>query len=322
VHAVREDIKRADLLFAGTEHGVYASFDNGASWQSIAGSLPDTEVPDLAVTENDLTIATHGRSFYVLDDIAALRQMTPEVLRSQLYVFRPSDAVRPRRQTAVYYHLGQAAQDVQIDILDAAGRVIRTAKPRDTRRGTNRFVWDLRYPGATVFEGMVLRGANPERGPIAPPGDYSVRISALGTNVSRPLRVVRDPRLMTASDADLQAQFKLAIEVRDKTSQANQMVIAIREFKKQITERTAAAEVFENKLSRLEEELYQVRNRSPRDTLNYPIKLNNQLAFLMEVVESGDYRPTDQTAAVLRELSARLAALQAQFDAIKASYRP
>jgi hypothetical protein len=112
------------------------------------------------------------------------------------------------------------------------------------------------------------------------------------------------------------------MEVRDKTSEANPLVITIRELKKQIKERTAAAEAFETKLSRIEEELYQVRNRSPRDTLNYPIKLNNQLAFLLEVVESGDYRPTDQTAEVLRELSAKLAALKARFEAVRLSYRP
>ena len=141
---------------------------------------------------------------------------------------------------------------------------------------------------------------------------------------SQPLRIVRNPRLIAASDADLAAQFRLAIEARDKTSEANKLVLAIRELKKHIQDRvatakdpdvSAAAEGIETKLSRVEEEVYQVRNRSPRDTLNYPIKLNNQLSFLLDVVETGDYRPTDQTAAVLRELTGKLADLRAQFDA-------
>ena len=112
--------------------------------------------------------------------------------------------------------------------------------------------------------------------------------------------------------------------MRDRTSEANKLVMAIRDLKTQIRDRVAkahdldvaaAVEGLDTKLGRVEEELYQVRNRSPRDTLNYPIELNNQLAFLLDVVESGDYRPTDQTAAVFRELMQKLSELRQQFDA-------
>ena len=268
VHAVREDIKRPGLLYAGTEHGVYASFDNGASWQSIAANLPETQVPDLAVTENDLVIATHGRSFYVLDDVAVLRQMTPEIQSLQVYLMAPGDAVRPKGRATVDYYLGQDG-DVKIEILDAGGKVVRAFSSKDGKgapagkRGTNRFVWDLRYPGAIVFEGMVMRGADPSRGPFAAPGNYTVRLTARGQTISRPLLVRRDPKLISASDAELQAQFRLAIEARDKTSEANKMVIAIRELNKEIRERaaaaknpdvSAAAEGIETKLSRVEED--------------------------------------------------------------------
>ena len=305
VHAVREDIRRQGLLYAGTEHGVYVSFDDGAQWQPLAGNLPNTQVPDLAVMENDLVIATHGRSFYVLDDLAVLRAMKPEVPRSRLYLFPPPATLRPNTRAAIYYYLSQASGEVKLEILDAANQVVRTLAPRDGKQGMNRFIWDLRYPGATVFEGMVLRGADPTKGPLAPPGEYRIRVSASGETATAPFRVARNPNRIAASDADLQAQFRLAMQVRDKTSEANELVIAIR---KRQREKPNPA------LSRIEEELYQVKNRSPRDTLNYPIKLNNQLAFLLEAIETGDTRPTDQMQKVFEELSEKLAKLKSDYE--------
>ncbi|HEX6939851.1 MAG TPA: hypothetical protein VF158_10605 [Longimicrobiales bacterium] len=357
VHAVREDPKRKGLLYAGTEHGVYVSFDDGDHWQSLSLGLPDVAVHDLAVEEKDLIIATHGRSFYVLDDIAPLRQLTPEVARADVHLYRPSDAVRSvDRGVTVYYYLAEPADEVKLEFLDAGGKpIISFTGTRDTTQakaaggedededddegrrsgggsstpsieaGLQRFVWDMRYPGATDFPGMILWAARTS-GPRAVPGSYSVRLTVDGEVRTQPFRIVKDPRLTDVSQADLEAQFELAMRIRDKTSQANEAVLLIRGVKEQIDERIEAAkddevakagEAFKAGLSAVEEEIYQVRNRSNQDPLNFPIKLNNKIAALLGVVESGDGRPTRQSYTVFEELSQRL---DAQLQALEAVF--
>ena len=349
VHAVREDPKRAGLLYAGAEHGIYVSFDNGDHWQSLSLGLPDTQVPDLVVEENDLVIATHGRSFYVLNDIGVLRQLKPEISSETAHLFQPRDVLRTLNQASIDYFLKQPADKVTIDILDANGALIRSfvgqpeddkkkddnndveaeffgpraPKPPSRKAGVNRFAWDLRYPGSTTFEGMVLWSARAEAGPVAPPGDYGVRLNVAGITQTAKFHVFRDPRLATVTDEDLQQQFQLASQVRDRLSEADQMVIDIRSLKKQLKERVekakdpalnALAERLETRLSAVEEEVYQVRNRSDQDPLNFPIKLNNMLGALARSIETGDARPTDQSYAVFKELSERLNEQKAKLD--------
>src|SRR5205085_10587581 len=188
----REDTKRPGLLYAGTEHGIYVSFDNGDNWQSLSLNLPDTQVSDIVVEAHDLVIATHGRSLYVLDDIDVLRQLTPEVANVSVHLYQPREAIRSVNQAAIYYYLKSPAEKVTIDILDAKGQTIRTftgaradEQKQDARRpaaeesdfgpapprmrltnaGLTKFTWDLRYPGATTFPGMILWSANAASGP-------------------------------------------------------------------------------------------------------------------------------------------------------------
>ncbi len=316
VHAIREDIKRPGLLYAGTEHGVYVSFDDGAAWQSLSLNLPDTQVPDLVVEQRDLVIATHGRSFYVLDDIEPLRQLTPQVTTTAFHLFAPAEAVRRVYPAIIDYYLAAPARQVTLEILDVAGRTAKRISSAGLETaGAHRVLWDLKYPGATVFPGMILRSAQPQQGPLAPPGRYTVRLLVDGQSATRDLTVSKDPRLTTVTQADLEEQFALTIQVRDRTSAANQGVVRIRDLKAQIADRvslahddriTAAATALAAKLSAIEEDLYQVRNRSPKDVLNYPVKLNNRLAALMRVIQSADARPTDQTSVVFKQLSAEL----------------
>jgi photosystem II stability/assembly factor-like uncharacterized protein len=364
VHAVREDPVRKGLLFAGTEHGIYVSFDDGAQWQSLALNLPDTQVSDLVIEKNDLVIATHGRSFYTLDDITPLRQLTPAIVSEDLHLFHPPAAVRNVSQARVDYFLKQPAGKVQIEILDARGQVVRTytGTPEDDKKAgrggrggasaaegeaeeddsggggfgrggpppvprkawLNHYSWDLRYPGATGFAGMILWGARADSGPFATPGPYQVRITADGRTVSERFSVEKDPRLDSVTLADLTDQFKLAMQVRDKTTEANQMVILIRELKKQMDDRLkqnqdaalkTALDQLRKVLSSVEEEVYQVRNRSGQDPLNFPIKLNNKLAALEASIERGDGRPTEASYEVFRVLSERLAAQKGRLDA-------
>jgi photosystem II stability/assembly factor-like uncharacterized protein len=337
--AIREDRKREKLLYLGTEHGIYVSFDDGGKWESLRQNLPDTPVHDIAVEERDLVIATHGRGFYVMDNISALRQggiQTTENLR----LYKPEDALRGLdRNLAVDYYLKQAAQKVTLELLDGQGKVIRTftGTPADAERrppppggddeggfrrppephpavaaGLHRLNWDLRYPGATEFPGLIMWAAS-SRGPIAPPGTYQVRLTADGQTATQPFAIRREPRVLKdVSDQDLQEEFDLAIKVRDKASQANEAVLLIRGIKQQITDRrgklkdaatTRALDDFEKQLSAIEEEIYQVRLQSSQDPLNFPIKLNNKIAALQGVIEAADVKPTEQAYSVFRTLS-------------------
>ena len=359
VHAVREDTVRRGLLFAGTEHGIYVSFDDGAQWQSLALNLPDTQVSDLVIEGNDLVIATHGRSFYILDNITPLRQLTPAVISSNSYLFKPAAAQRNVGPAHISYFLKQPAEKVQIDILDGKGQVIRTytgttaddarggrggrggrgaaaedsgdeeggggfgrgaAPPVPRKAGINNFAWDLRYPGAKGFQGMILWGGG-RGGAMAVPGPYTVRLSVNGQTLSERLNLEKDPRIDSVTVADLTEQFKLAMQVRDRTTEANEIVIAIRELKKQMADRrkqngSLNFDAFSKKLSAIEEEIYQVQNRSGQDPLNFPIKLNNKLAALERVVETGDGKPIAGAYTVFKELSDQLAVQKARFEAL------
>lgn len=340
VHAVREDTKRPGLLYAGTEHGIYVSFDDGDHWQSLSLNLPDTQVSDIEVMPDDLVIATHGRSMWVLDDIAALRQIDPKVSTASLHLYAPNDAVRRIHPLSIDYYLKAKADKVTIDILDGKGQVIRSFTGPEENRGRNanaaaagddegfrrpparvgidpglnRFSWDLRYPGATTFPGMILWGANVEQGPLAVPGEYKVRVTAAGQTETQAFRISEDPR-STATQADLQAEFVLAMQVRDRVSAANQAVIDARKIRDQVNDRIAkvqnaelrsSGESLDRKLTDVEEAIYQVKNRSGQDPLNFAIKLNNRIGHLMGVIEEGDYKPTDQTYAAFNELSKEL----------------
>ena len=174
--------------------------------------------------------------------------------------------------------------------------------------------WDLRYPGATEFPGLIMWAAS-SRGPIAPPGVYQVRVSADGQSATEPFAIKREPHVLKdVTDQDLREEFDLAMKVRDKASQANDAVLLVRGIKAQIQERRAkldakaapvakALDEFEAALSAIEGEIYQVRLQSSQDPLNFPIKLNNKIAALQGIIESADVRPTEQAYSVFRTLS-------------------
>lgn len=351
VHAVREDTKRPGLLYAGTEHGIYVSFDDGENWQSLSLNLPDTQVSDIAVEDHDLVIATHGRSFYVLDHIGPLRQLAPDVVNTAaLHLYAPDNAVRRAQPLTIDYFLKTKAEKVTIEILDGKGGVIRSYsgppegsanaaganaaddegfRPQPARvgvdAGLNRFTWNMRYPGATVFPGMILWSASVNEGPLAVPGPYQVRVTANGVTQTQSFRITEDPRV-TVSQADLQAQFDLSMQVLGRVSQANQAVIDARKLRDQIKDRLgktsdssvhSAGDALAAKLTAVEEAIYQVRNRSNQDPLNFPIKLNNRIGHLLEVIEGGqDAKPTDQTYAAFKELSGEL---ETQLEKLKAA---
>jgi len=332
--SVREDPKREGLLYLATEHGVYVSFNDGQNWQSLQLNLPDTPVRGLSVTENDLVIATHGRGYWVLDDINPLREYNKEIKESGLTLFDARDAVRgiltgnswstAAGESPFYYYLSEEADSVKVEISDSNGNLVRSfvgtepgtseeeaekeeAEEEDqhpeptTKQGLNRFEWNMLYPGATTFEGMVIWRGEPGKGPMAPPGQYEVSVTALGQNQTSSFEIKMDPRIEGVSENDLQEQYELASKVMKKTDQANKAVIKIREVRGQLNERLDEVDDdlrsringLIGRLSSVEKELYQVRNESGQDPLNFPIKINNRLAHLRQSIETGDNPPTD-----------------------------
>ena len=183
------------------------------------------------------------------------------------------------------------------------------------KAGAHSFRWDLRYPAWTDFDGRIMWAARP-MGPTAVPGSYTVRMTVDdGAPQARDFEVLVNPNLEGVTVADLRERFELAIEIRDRVSAANEAVIKVRDIEGQIAERLEEtdedeieeqAEVVEENLNVVEAEIYQVRNQSNQDPLNYPIKLNNKLAALLGVVESSESRPTDQSYEVFEHLSALL----------------
>ena len=355
-HVIREDKKRRGLLYAGTQHGVYYSYDDGDTWRSLSLNLPDVQVSDLWVEETDLAISTHGRSFYILDDIAPIRQFGAAFVdASDIFLFAPDDAIRSFGGATIRYWVKKPVQSLKIDILDKAGTVVRSFDntapppaaagavggrgaqaaaaaegaagagggrgrgaggfaPLATGAGMHTATWDLRYPNATSFPGMILWGGGVQ-GPSAAPGTYQIRMTADGRTQTQSFKVRRHPLFKDVTDADLQAQFDLAIQIRDKTSEANNAVIQVRAVKALVADRltkstdgalkTAAAQLTDN-LGAVEQEIYQVRNQSGQDPLNFPIKLNNRLASLLSVVSRGDGKPIGNAAPIFKDLAAEL----------------
>ena len=314
VRVVREDPKRAGLLYAGTEHGVFVSFDGGSRWSDLSFRLPRTPVTGLSVEERDLVISTHGRSFWVLDDIETLRQVDADVAGSDVHLFRPADAVR-RSVPAVIDLRVSAPGRVLLDVLTDDREYVTTLVADDLGAGTHRARWNLRYPGAVTFEGIVLEGGNPAVGPWAPPGRYRARLTVDGVTWEQTFDVHPDPRLGDIPAAAFTDQFRLAMAIRDAESRANTSVLTAWDLRAQIDAIVAEsddtglrdeASGFATGIEAVAGELYQLRNQSPKDKIAFPIKLNDRLTGLRSHLERGDGTPIDAYQAVFNELSAEL----------------
>jgi hypothetical protein len=279
LHAVREDPARRGQLYLGTERGVMFSSDDGRSWRSLQLNLPTVAVHDLRVKDANLVVATHGRSLWILDDLQPVREYTPAIGAEAVHLFAPADAVRwhygssrwgtrgafanPPRGAVIYYSFqNEEKGDVTLEILDSAGKVIRTlsntapapmgsgdnedpddfapfALPRGA--GVQRAVWDLRYEGATKIKGGKIDTGDPFVGPMVVPGSYTVRLTAAGKTLTAPLKVVADPR-GELSAADLQAQTTFALRVRDDISRLAATVNQVRLVREQLKAHNAALE--------------------------------------------------------------------------------
>lgn len=273
VHAVREDPVRKGLLYAGTETGVFVSFDDGGHWQPLQLNLPTTPIHDLVIHGSDLVVATHGRSFWVLDDVSPLRQMSDEVSSADVYLFKPRPAIRirgsqypifgpygknPPAGAIIYYDLKSAPkknEEITLEISDSKGKLVRKYSnlkqpgeqpvPQEypgmnidrnllpAKAGTNRFVWDLRYEDPTKLPGAIFGDYSPH-GAYVLPGTYQVKLTAEGKTLTEPVEVRLDPRVKT-SVADLEKQLDLANQVNAELSEDHQAVNQIRDLRTQLS---------------------------------------------------------------------------------------
>jgi photosystem II stability/assembly factor-like uncharacterized protein len=409
VHAVREDKKRKGLLYAGTERGVFFSWDDGGTWQSLQVNLPVSPVYDLTTHANDLIVATHGRAFWVLDDLSPLQQYKPEIANEEVHLYAPGSAnhttfggggggggdrgQNPPSGAVIYYSLktalkkpgekkseekkpdaaapagtasaegkepGQShpanaavpprseasgsdtgedakikADPITLEILDQKGQVIRKYPPKaqpgeaagddegfgrpperglPTEAGLNRFVWDMRYEGATRVPRSPLWAGGTD-GPEVVPGKYQVRLTVNGKSSTAPLEIVPDTRLKVSQE-DLEKQLDLLLKIRDRVTQTHETVNQIRDIRTQISalnkrlenqpQAKSVAEAgkqLDKKMTEVEEVLIQTKAKSNQDVLNYPIRLNNYLVALGGVVESADSAPTQVSYDVFNMLS-------------------
>ncbi len=269
VHAVREDPGRKGLLYAGTETGVWVSFDDGLHWQTLQNNLPTTPIHDLIVHEDDLAVATHGRSFWVLDDLSPLRQMTPATPAEDAHLFTPAAGIRtrighssrrrysvgenPPEGAIIYYHLKEKPKDsAKLEILDAQGKAIRSYSSEKKKTdeapsewehdedvehipaeaGLNLFAWDLRYETPAKIPASIYSNGRPI-GPLVLPGRYQARLTVAGKSSTAPLEVKMDPRVKE-SEADLRKQFELMLKLRDRQDEMNKVILAIRDLRTQL----------------------------------------------------------------------------------------
>ena len=355
VRAVREDSKKRGLLYAGTEMGVFVSFNDGADWRPLQLNLPRVPVHDLVVKNDDLLLATHGRSFWILDDLTPLRQFTDEIAKTDLHLYTPQTAYRIQNPTldegpkltlvgenppagaVVDFFVKEVPKgETTIEILDGQGQVIRrysslktdiSDEPLDpddkkpekqikVEAGLNRFVWDLRYQGANRVPGYYLweykTGA---RGPLGLPGKYHVRLTVHGKSQTVPLEVKLDPRVQV-SEADLERQFKVLIQIRELLNRVYAAVNQIDDVRSQteaMKKRLAsdengkalssAADDLVAKLVSVREPLINLRISANEDSLAYHPQLDGQLAFLSMIISSGcDCGPTEAALERFEEL--------------------
>lgn len=380
---IRADPERAGLLYAGTETGIYVSFDDGRAWHRLGGNLPVVPIHDFVIKNDDLVVATHGRSFWILDDVSPLREagVGDWEAGTAPHLFAPRPAVRFRvgagwsleaepgqhaygMSSTVIYSGHQRRRDgklvTQLDdvgenppagailhfalgetveatpalrILDGAGQLLRELKDVPKVAGVHRVVWDLRARGVEhEIDGPDLETVERPSGPMVLPGQYTVELRVGAQALRQEIEVRPDPRIGTSRE-DLQSQYDLLSQIRDRLSETNALVNQIRGLKRQVEawEGRFAGEVAQERgqavreaatrlreqLSNIEGELVDVRSKSP---LLFKYGLHEKLSGLYESVDSADYRPVANAYPAFEELVAKLNEQEGRFEAVIAEH--
>jgi len=349
---LREDPKRKGLLYAGTETGMYISFNDGKNWKPFQLNLPVVPITDATIKDNNLIVATQGRSLWVIDDLSVIHQLYDANLNEHV-LFKPKDTYRMRggsrkgsktsgtnhpNGVMTYFNLKDVKDDdkVSLTYFDRQGDTIKAFSNKDkknkltVKKGANQFIWNMTYDGAEKLKGMILWWASLD-GPKAIPGDYSVTLKVNDKEQSKTFKILADPRA-ESSLADMQQQFQFIKDVNATMDKAHKSIKKIRNinaqltsFQKQYTDNEDVKDLVENakdleeQLSEIEKALYQTKNRSNQDPLNFPIKLTNKLGHLNALVRMGDFAPTAQDIAVKNELTEKIEAQLSIFDSLLSS---
>jgi len=341
---IRADHQRPGLLYAGTEYGMYISFDGGDNWTSFQLNLPIVPVTDLTIKNNDLIIATQGRAFWALDDLSLLQQMSPAAIQQKLHVFDVNEAWRTeggggrRRRDNIIHNAGQNPPNgvvfhywlkspadtpkVSITIFDKQQKPIRTfttrSKDADTKLecepGINTFVWDMLYAPADKIPGMLLwtGGAGT---PKATPGKYTARFRYDNDSTDVSFTVKADPNY-NLTEADYESQVGFLLQIRDKYNEVQKAILRIRTIRTQLQDLNSRLDSTARPIKKLsdslirgltaiEEALYQTKSKSGQDMLNYPIRLNDKLSGVYGIAADGYAAPSRQAHEVFALLSAQ-----------------
>ncbi len=345
---VRADPEREGLLYAGTERGMFVSFDDGTSWKPFQMNLPIVPITDLTIKNNNLIAATQGRSFWLIDDLTILHQLSDEIASKSAHLFKPMDAYRLMGSggggrfgrgggsssadllygknapagPVIYYNLKEepaANAKVAMEIYNADGEMIKSYPQRGLKAGLNSFNWDMRSEGPEGFDGLIMWAASVRGpGPMYPTGQYTAKLKVGDEVQETTFKLIPDPRY-GSSDADTKAQFEFLSTVTAKVTEMHRAIKDIREARAQmdgLMDKIKGDEKYKDvvesgkelmaKMTKVEEALYQTKNESGQDPLNFPIRLNNKLAALLGVAGSGEWRPTKQAEDVRVELTQQI----------------
>jgi len=343
VRVVREDPDRKGLLYAGTEFGMYISFDDGAHWQKFQLNLPLTPVTDMVVYRKDLVVATQGRAFWILDNLSTLHQVDAQTANSPATLYAPRTAYRAAGFSAEiqYYFAQEPEEKITLEFLDEGGEVLRSYSasageqpaaappPRfgrfgggsrlQAKAGLNKFAWDLSQDA--LFEippRIVMWGGAGRSGPKIVPGKYQVRLKMGDWSQTQALEVLKDPR-NPATQAHHKEQLELSKQVGGKIKELYDTLLELRDIKRQATEigerlekagygkeAAEAAKSMNKKLTKMEGELTQLGGEGGQDALNYPGRLDNQFVKLYAEVAGPAGRPTAGCHQRFKELTPQL----------------
>ncbi|MGB5320008.1 WD40/YVTN/BNR-like repeat-containing protein [Eudoraea sp.] len=350
---VREDPKQKGLLYAGTETGMYISFNDGANWEPFQLNLPIVPITDLTIKENSLIVATQGRSLWILDDLTVLHQLEKSMKPSETILFQPKTSYRtkgtvsktpsliagenhPNGVVTHFYLKDLNKKDtIALTYLTKTGDTLagfmnyseKKERKLEVKEGGNTHVWDTRGKGAEELEGMILWSAN-LNGAKAVPGSYQVTLNVNGEQMTQAFTILPDPRAEVSVE-EMQEQYDFIEEINSTVDKAHQSIKRIRKINSQLDaftkqygdnpktkELVKKANEMKEGFEEIEKALYQTQNRSPQDPLNFPIRLNNKLAHLNNLVAKDDFPPTQQDIAVKEELTTEVNKQLASFDAM------
>ena len=330
--ALRADPKRKGLLYAGTERGMYISFDDGKNWQSFKQNLPIVPITDLTIKDDNLIAATQGRSLWIIDDLTPLHQLNESTLKKEIVLYKPKNAYnlsggngRTSRTAgtnhsggvSVNYYIKKVAEKdvVSISFFDSNDHLIKkyTTKPDKEKKeeklkvadGNNIFNWNMMHSGAESVKGMILWWASLS-GPMALPGNYKVELAVNDTKQTQRFNIIRNPA-SEATERDMKTQFDFINEINTKMTEIHKALKNVQKvrgqvglLKKSIKDKETHKALLEyadtlvKDMTTIEETLYQTKSKSGQDPLNFPIRLNNKLAHLNSLTRIGNYAPTQQ----------------------------